>query len=104
MNVNELNELDAEILKLVFPNERARSAYIAIYENALREHRTKYHTTTLIEIIKQSLGILRNTIAGEYLKYLDSQGAFWHPDSQNPTLVVVKPPHELVDEKRGGGL
>jgi len=104
MNVNELNELDIEILKSVFPNERLRSAYIAIYENALREHRTKYHTTTLIEIIKQSLGILRNTIAGEYLKYLDSQGAFWHPDSQNPTLVVVKPPHELVDEKRGGGL
>ena len=99
MNVNELNELDIEILRLVFPNERARSAYIAIYENALREHKTKYHTTTLIEIIKQNLGILRSTIAGEYLKYLDRQGAFWHPDSQKPTLLVIKPPHELIKQK-----
>ena len=99
MNVNELNELDIEILKLVFPNEKARSAYIAIYENALREHKTKFHTMALIEIIKQNLGILRSTIAGEYLKLLDSQGAFWHPDSQKPTLLVIKPPHELIRQK-----
>jgi len=100
----EINELDVEILKSVFPSERLRSAYIAIYDHAIKEGRTRFYVTKLVEVLQKNLGIIRSTAAGNYLRLLDKQGAFWHPDSQNPTLVVVKPPHELVDEKRGGGL
>ncbi|MCD6370830.1 MAG: hypothetical protein J7L63_05005 [Thermoplasmata archaeon] len=100
----EVSELDIETLKSVFPSEKLRDAYLAIYEHAIKEHKTRFHSIKLIQIIQQRLGILRESAAGNYLKLLDKQGAFWHPDSQNPTLVVVKPPHELIDEKRGGGL
>jgi len=99
MNEVGITELDFKILEMVFPSERLREAYLSIYEYAVKEGRTRFHTTTLIEIIKQNLGILRSTIAGEYLKLLDSQGAFWHPDSQKPTLLVIKPPHELIRQK-----
>jgi len=96
-----MNDLDIKGLEYVFTSERARSAYIAIYENVVKEHRTRFHSTALIELIKQRLGIISNTVAAEYLKLLDSQGAFWHPDSQRPNLFVVKPPHEII--KKDGG-
>ena len=101
MNEVGLTEFDFKILEMAFPSERLMEAYLSIYEYAVKEGRTRFYATTLIEIIKQNLGILRSTIAAEYLKLLDSQGAFWHPDSQRPNLFVVKPPHEII-EKDGG--
>jgi len=97
----EINELDIEILKSVFPSERLRDVYIAIYDYALKNNRTKFHSLKLIRIIQENLGIIRESAAGNYLKLLDSQGAFWHPDSQKPTLFVIKPPHEILRERRG---